>query len=382
VDTLTHGLAGALLARAFPGTGNEARDRAFARRETWLGFCAAMFPDADALVSPFSPEFYITQHRGLTHSFVLLPVWAVLLALAASLRPPAAAGEPGSPERRVFRARLLAVSGIAVLSHVLMDWITSWGTMFFSPLDWSRFALDWVFILDAFLTGFLLLGLLGVALVSRRSGLARSRIAARAGLVAAAAYVLFCGVRHAEAGRLVARLAPAAASRAAIPQPGSPDRWLLLADDGRNVSASFVDLGKRGREGARAAGAEELARTGYSGGLKAIVESLGGVYRSRDDLLTRVIPRENGPFAARTLEKSVAGVFGRFARFPAAREEAEADGSVRVVLRDVRFGYLSPGVDPFTYVVRYDATGRLLAAGFPSGRWMRSDAASGVGAAR
>jgi hypothetical protein len=95
-----------------------------------------------------------------------------------------------------------------------------------------------------------------------------------------------------------------------------------------------------------------------------------------------VIPCANGPFAARTLEKGVAGVFGRFARFPAAREEAERDGTVRVVLRDVRFGYLAPEVDPFTYVVRYDAAGRLLSAGFPSGRWMRGEAASGVGATR
>ena len=95
-----------------------------------------------------------------------------------------------------------------------------------------------------------------------------------------------------------------------------------------------------------------------------------------------MIPHANGPFAARTLEKGVAGVFGRFARFPAAREELLADGSVRVVLRDVRFGYLAPEVDPFTYVVRYDAAGRLVAAGFPSSRWMRGEAASGVGAAR
>jgi hypothetical protein len=75
-------------------------------------------------------------------------------------------------------------------------------------------------------------------------------------------------------------------------------------------------------------------------------------------------------------------VFGRFARFPAAREQAQADGSVRVVLRDVRFGYLSRAVDPFSYVVRYDAHGRLIAAGFPSGRWMRSETATGVGATR
>ena len=177
-------------------------------------------------------------------------------------------------------------------------------------------------------------------------------------------------------------LSPGAGARAAIPQPGSPDRWLLLADDGTNVSASFVDLGKRGLEGARAAGAEEIARTGFAGGLKALFEHLGGVYRSRDDLLTRVIPNANGPFAERALETGVAGVFGRFARFPAAREAPQQDGSVRVVLRDVRFGYLSPEVDPFTYVVRYDPAGRLLASGFPSGRWMRSERPSGRGGGR
>jgi inner membrane protein len=379
VDTLTHGFAGVLLARALPGTGDVATDRAFARREAWLGFAAAMFPDADALASPFSPEFYITQHRALTHSFVLLPVWALLLAWAASFRPPEAAGPPGSPERRVFRARLAAVSGVAVLSHILMDWITSWGTMFFSPFDWSRYTLDWVFILDAVLTGLLLVGLGGVWLAARR-GFSRSRTAARAALAAATAYVFFCGLRHAEADRLLARLAPGAALRAAIPQLGSPDRWLLLADDGAAVSASFVDLAKSGAEGARASGSEDLVRSGYAGGLKAIWTHLPGVYRSRDDLLTRVIPKANGPLAARTLGAGVNGVFGRFARFPAAREEAQADGGVRVVLRDVRFGYLSPDLDPFTYVVRYDAGGRLLAADFPSGRWMRREAATGVGA--
>ena len=67
MDTLTHGLAGALLARAVPSTGNETLDRTLARREAWVGFAAAMFPDADVFVSPFSAEFYITQHRAFTH---------------------------------------------------------------------------------------------------------------------------------------------------------------------------------------------------------------------------------------------------------------------------------------------------------------------------
>src|ERR1035438_10644164 len=69
MDPLTHGLAGALPARALPATGDETLDRKLARREAWVGFVAATFPDADVFVSPFSAEFYITHHRALTHSF-------------------------------------------------------------------------------------------------------------------------------------------------------------------------------------------------------------------------------------------------------------------------------------------------------------------------
>jgi membrane-bound metal-dependent hydrolase YbcI (DUF457 family) len=370
MDTLTHGLAGALLARSLPSTGNENLDRALARREAWVGFAAAMFPDADVLVSPFSAEFYITQHRALTHSFVTLPVWIVTLTALAALRLSPRLGPPGAGARRTAVLRLGAVVALSLVSHILMDWITSWGTMFLSPLSWARYTLDWTFIVDLALSGFLALSLVGVRFVSRRSHL-RSRSAARAGLLAAVLYVGLCAVRHGEALRLAGNLGTGSARRAAIPQPGSPDRWLLLSDDGPAVTAAFVDLGKHGREGVRAPGAEELARTGFRSGLLNLVRSLDAVYRSRDDLAPRVIGKVNGPFAQRALDSGVAGVFGRFARFPAAREEAKG-GNVEVLLRDVRFGYLSNEVDPFTYIVRYSADGTVLFAGFPSSRWTRA----------
>ena len=352
MDTLTHGLAGALLARSLPSTGNDDLDRTLARRETWVGFAAAMFPDADVFVSPFSAEFYITGHRALTHSFVTLPVWIVALTALAALRLSAEVGPPGSGNRQIALRRLGAVVALALVSHILMDWITSWGTMFLSPLSWTRFTLDWTFILDAALSG----------------------------LLAATAYVGLCAVRHGEALRLTEALGAGIARRAAIPQPGSPDRWLLLADDGSAVTAAFVDLGKSGREGARAPDAEELARTGFRSGLLNLFRHLGAVYRSCDDLAPRVIGKTNGPFAERALSSGVAGVFGRFARFPVAREETKG-GSVEVLVRDVRFGYLSSEVDPFTYIVRYAAAdGTLLFAGFPSSRW--SHAAPGAGPAR
>jgi membrane-bound metal-dependent hydrolase YbcI (DUF457 family) len=367
MDTLTHGLAGALLARSLPSTGNEDLDRTLARREAWVGFLAAMLPDADVFVSPFSAEFYITQHRALTHSFVMLPVWIVALTALAALRLSPGLGPPGSRARRVALRRLGAVVALSLASHILLDWITSWGTMFLSPLSWTRYALDWTFIVDVVLSGLLALGLVGVGVVSRRS-FPRSRTAARAGLLAAAAYVGLCAVRHGEALRLAEALATGTARSAAIPQPGSPDRWLLLSDDGPAVTAAFVDLGKRGREGARAPDAEELARTGFRSGLLNLFRHMDAVYRSRDDLAPRVIVRANGPFAERALESGITGVFGRFARFPAAREEAKG-GNVEVLLRDVRFGYLSNEVDPFSYIVRYSVDGTVLFAGFPSARW-------------
>ena len=380
MDTLTHGLAGALLARSLPTTGNEDLDRTLARREAWAGFFAAMFPDADVFVSPFSAEFYITQHRALTHSFVTLPVWIVALTAVAALRLSPELGPPGSAARRVALQRLGSVVALSLVSHILLDWITSWGTMFLSPLSWTRYTLDWTFIVDLALCGLFALGLVGVRVVSRRSH-PRSRTAARAGLLAATAYVGLCAVCHGEALRLAEGLATGTARRAAIPQPGSPNRWLLLSDDGSAVTAAFVDLGKRGREGARAPGAEDLARTGFRRGLLNLVRSLGGVYRSRDDLAPRVIEKTNGPFAERALDSGIAGVFGRFARFPAAREEAQGR-DVEVLVRDVRFGYLSHEVDPFTYVVRYSADGTVLFAGFPSSRWTRAAPAGPVRLAR
>lgn len=379
MDTLTHGLAGALLARAVPSTGNETLDRTLARREAWVGFAAAMFPDADVFVSPFSAEFYITHHREFTHSFVTLPAWVVILTVLASIRLSPALGPPGAAERRTAVRRLGVVVALALMSHILLDWITSWGTMFLSPISSARFSLDWTFILDAALSGLLVLGLAGVRAVSKRS-FPRSRIAARAGLLAATAYVGFCGIRHGEAVRLGEALAPLSSVRAAIPQPGSPDRWLLLSDDGPTVTATFVDLGKRGREISRPAEADELVRTGFRGGALNLFRNLAGVYHSRDDLAPRVIEKSNGPLARTTLENGVAGVFGRFARFPAARQELRGE-AVEVLLRDVRFGYLSKEVDPFTYIVRYSLEGRVLSSGFPSSRWSREAAPGAVGAA-
>ena len=79
MDPLTHALAGAALARASaPAQARE--DRLSVRARVVAGTVAAVFPDVDGLLTYVSPMAYLDQHRGLTHSVLLLPLWAFLLS--------------------------------------------------------------------------------------------------------------------------------------------------------------------------------------------------------------------------------------------------------------------------------------------------------------
>ncbi|MFI5180558.1 MAG: metal-dependent hydrolase [Thermoanaerobaculia bacterium] len=377
MDTLTHGLAGALVAKALPGTGDEGLDRRLGRREAFAGLLAAMLPDADALPNIFSAEFYIEHHRHLTHSFVLLPVWAIGLALLFSMGLPVPPGEAGRAARRVAQGRLVLVSGLGLASHILLDWVTSWGTRFLAPLSERAFSLDWLFIVDFFLAGLLLLGLAAAFLVFRRHG----RLAARIALASASLYVGFCGLMHGRALSVAGKLAPGAGIHAAIPQPFLPTRWLLLSETGQHVRADFVDF---------------LART--PAGPPAAREALDDFHASRESLLPTLKrldafyrPPEDpapfflegdGRFAARGLADAEASVFGRFARFPVAHAAARRGGSVVVTVRDARFAHLADGLDPFAYVLQYSPDGRLSDSGFPSSRWLKPSGSHGLGLTR
>ena len=145
MDTLTHALSGALLARA---TAGKAETLPLSRRLA-LGTVAAAFPDADFVMSLGSPIAYLLNHRGLTHSLVMLPIWAWLLAWLASRlwRDP-----------RGWRP-YLAVTALGVGIHIAGDLITSYGTMIFAPLSDARFALGTTFIIDLYFSGIILAGL-------------------------------------------------------------------------------------------------------------------------------------------------------------------------------------------------------------------------------
>ena len=154
MDTITHGIAGALIGKAvFRGEDMFASHPINRGRIiTWSLMVGAIFPDSDVLRDFFSSDklLIVTWHRSLTHSLVLLPLWALLLAgitrAFASRRKWEAPSFP----------TLAGIYAAGILSHILLDLVTSFGTMIWSPLEWSRPAWDLIFIVDFTLTAILL----------------------------------------------------------------------------------------------------------------------------------------------------------------------------------------------------------------------------------
>ena len=155
MDTITHGIAGALIGKAiFRGEDMFAlKPLNRARIVTWSMMLSAIFPDSDTLRDIFSHNelLVITWHRSITHSLLCLPIWA--LALAALTRWFTRWRKWDAPSF----AMLAGIYAAGILSHILLDLVTSFGTMIWSPLEWSRPAWDLIFIIDFTFTAILLL---------------------------------------------------------------------------------------------------------------------------------------------------------------------------------------------------------------------------------
>lgn len=154
MDTITHGIAGALISKAaFGGRDLFPPDMGKRRLATWALMLGAIVPDSDVLRDFFSrdPLLMITWHRSITHSLLLLPLWSVLFAALTG-----AIARWGKWEAPSFLMRTGLIA-VGILSHILLDLVTTFGTMIWSPLEWSRPAWDILFIVDFTFTAILLL---------------------------------------------------------------------------------------------------------------------------------------------------------------------------------------------------------------------------------
>jgi inner membrane protein len=326
MDPLTHALSGALVARATARRLPHANDLSMPRRIV-AGFVAAVAPDIDFLFGYVSPTFYLVTHRGITHSVLLLPLWALALAWLMSRI---------ARDRRGF-APWVGICALGIGVHILGDLITSFGTMIFAPLSSARFALGTTFIIDLWLTGIIVAGLVASWLWRR------SRLPASVALAVLCGYVVLQGLAKHEAeqfGERYARERQLRDARVAVhPRPVSPFNWTVFVTAGDGIALSHVNVARAEVKAATTADSGFIAR------LDAAYRPLGD---ARWEQRTRfgMTPEEQA-LARSAWGSDALTVFRWFADVPSF--DGVTAGSTCVWFRDLRFE--TPGRDaiPFQF---------------------------------
>ena len=329
MDTLTHALSGALLARATAPASSS--DTLPLQRRVALGALAAAFPDSDVVLSLFSPLAYLHHHRGVTHSLLMLVVWALMLAWLCS-----------KLWRNDYRWRAyFGVIAMGIGIHIAGDWITSFGTMLLAPLSDWRAALSTTFIIDLWFSGIIIAGLLG-AWCLRHSR--RARWPAVAAMVVLCGYVAFQYILQQRALRFGEQFAATSGLRSAtisaVPRPVSPFHWMVVVDDGERFHYSLVSLSRRESALPLAADAGFIAK-------------LGAPYLPLDRATWLAAERlgslQQAALAREVLKHPRFRFFPWFAQYPALYRVDTGNPSTCVWFQDLRFFTPGRGTWPFRY---------------------------------
>lgn len=230
MDTLTHGLSAALLARAT--SGRPGPGALPTRTRMGVAFLAALFPDSDIIVALFNRQEYLLVHRGITHSLVMLPVWSLLLSLLLAQLY----------RRRYSWRALWPVVALGMGTHIVEDLFTAFGTMIFAPLSDVRVSIPTTFIVDPYFSGILILGLIASAIFRRSAVPAMLALAILVGYVGfqealrerARNWGLEYAVNHGWTPAVVV----------ALPQPLSPFNWLVIVDRVSDYHVAYVNLNR------------------------------------------------------------------------------------------------------------------------------------------
>jgi len=232
VDNLTHSLTGALAAKlietTFPALAEEPGEQ---RQKFWLLVGSANIPDIDVVLGFLGDPIFASQHhRGLTHSLLFAPIFALLPAMIFFKLG------------KLKNFKTLWVYGlIGILLHIFFDLITPFGTQLFAPFSTARFSLDMMFIIDPFFTG-----VLGLTLLFGKIFRQRRRPFLFGGIFFVVLYLLIEALNHHRAyQRIEAALQRdniAATKISAFPQPLGIFRWMGLAQTQDGVAQTFLSL--------------------------------------------------------------------------------------------------------------------------------------------
>ncbi len=339
MDTVTHGLAGYVIAKTGL-TGDTGR------WGTAAGVAASLFPDIDTLGGTFlGAEFTLKYHRGLTNSlFLVVPLSLLFAWIFVRL----------SGKRKFWT--FFSLCAVEILAHTFLDLATSFGTMILSPFSDRRFALDWLFIIDPVLTGTLLAALAATFIWG-----SREKALARVSVALVALYITLCAGSHFQALSLAEahardKVVPVLRT-ASLPQPLSPFHWANFVVTAEEICEGHVNLiGKRSRS------------VPEGGNLFARIWSR---YQPVSELRYRCRKKsDDSPWIERALAEEGVRMFSWFARFPIARYARTPGGRHRVSFTDLRFGVID-GRNPFVYEIVFTDTGEIVSQGIQRVQYTR-----------
>ena len=249
MEPLTHFFTGACIGRAGLN-----RKTAYA---TLAATLAAEAADLDVFWALRGPVEGLKHHRGITHTFVAVPVVAAVIIGAVWLlhrwrdqrrrrKLDAAQLTPGAPVPArlqpypVHWGWLYLTAFIAALSHIALDWTNNYGVRPFFPFNPRWYAGSFMFIAEPvlwglFLLAFILPGLFGLA--DREIGARRTRFRGRGwavfALLGMAALWVWRWSEHAQARAMIdnTQVTSQPIKRLEVePYPVNPFRWHAILE--------------------------------------------------------------------------------------------------------------------------------------------------------
>ncbi|CAM3351593.1 metal-dependent hydrolase [Halomonas lysinitropha] len=295
MDSITQAALGAAI-------GGTVLGRRLGRKAVLLGAALGTLPDLDVIIDYGDAVANVTEHRGFSHSLFVLAGLAIALALLSA---------------RLAAARDISLRhwglffGLILLTHPLLDALTTYGTQLWWPMEERPAAWPIVFIIDP-LYSLLLLAGIGVALVS-----GKVQRATRWGLALSCAYlVLAVGAKQLVESRIEPVLADNGlqeAPRLVQPTPFNILLWRVTVADGEHYHEALAGV----LDGDSVPQLETYAR-----GAPLEATALGTARGQRLDWF--------------------AGPFLRY-------ETRQIDGRKTLVATDLRLGF--PGFHPFTFTL-------------------------------
>ena len=182
---------------------------------------ASNFPDIDSIAGLWGTAAYLDHHRGITHSLIGVPIFALVLS-----------GVMYIFSEKFWQTYSIAV--IAMATHPALDYLNSYGLRPFLPWSQKWFYGDAVFIIDPYLDLILLIGIL--------AGLWSPRIKRGAAWLSLVLSVLYVGARLQLHTAALSKLNSQASqisgvqTSAALPQMLNPQSWEGFIETNRTIT--------------------------------------------------------------------------------------------------------------------------------------------------